>query len=42
MEPAANDPFFDRILTAIHRYTVPVAIVGMIFFLAVVAWLFSL
>jgi len=38
----ANDPDIDPVLTAIHRYTVPLAIVGIVFTLVVFAWAFSL
>lgn len=39
---AANDPDIDPVLTAILRYTTPVALVGIVFTLVVLGWALSL
>jgi len=39
---AANDPDFDPLFTAVLRYTMPVAVAGILFTLLVIGWAFSL
>ncbi len=39
---AANDPDIDPVLSAILRYTMPVALVGIVFTLVVLGWALSL
>lgn len=39
---AANDPDLDPMLTAVQRYTTPVALVGILFTLLVLGWALSL
>ena len=42
MQPAANDPSIDPVLTLILRYIRPVALIGMAFALSAIAWALSL
>jgi hypothetical protein len=42
MQPAANDPSIDPVLTLVLRYTRPVALIGMAFALSAIAWALSL
>jgi len=42
MQPAANDPSIDPVLTLILRYTRPVALIGMVFALTAIVWALSL
>jgi hypothetical protein len=42
MQPAANDPSIDPVLTLILRYTRPVALIGMAFALIAIGWALSL
>jgi hypothetical protein len=42
MQPAANDPSIDPVLTFILRYTRPVALIGMAFALVSIGWVLSI
>ena len=42
MQPAANDPSIDPVLTLVLRYIPPVALIGMAFALSAIAWALSL
>lgn len=39
---AANEPDFDPVLTAILRYTTPLALAGILFTLLVLGWALSI
>ena len=42
MQRAANDPSDDPTITAIMRYTLPMALIGIVAALAFIAWALSL
>jgi hypothetical protein len=39
---AANDSVFDPLFAAVRRYTMPVALLGILFTLVVIGWVLSL
>jgi hypothetical protein len=42
MQPAANDPSIDPVLTLVLRYIRPLALIGMVFAVTAIAWALSL